>query len=91
MKPGMAIHKCSPKYMKEDEVRGLQSKADSRQKTRDSITKITEALMTGLLAQMVECLPSIYQALSSKPSTEKKSSLLMRKLYNLAGSCFLYQ
>jgi hypothetical protein len=34
--------------------------------------KITKAKRAGGVAQVVECLPSKFKALSSKPSTEKK-------------------
>jgi hypothetical protein len=38
----------------------------------DPIQKITKTQMAGSVAQVVQCLPSKYEALSSKPQYPKK-------------------
>jgi hypothetical protein len=42
----------------------------------DPIQKVTEAKRAGSMDQVVECLPSKHEALSSNSSTGKKKELL---------------
>jgi hypothetical protein len=52
---------------------------DSQYKKQDPISKITRAKMVGGMAQVVQCLPSKYEALNSNPSTSKKNFFQGRK------------
>jgi hypothetical protein len=49
----------------------------SPSKTRDPIPKITKAKLARAVAQVVECLPSKREALSSNPRTKKLFSFIL--------------
>jgi hypothetical protein len=65
LEPGAVAQACKPSY--------------SGGKKQDPISKITEAQRAGSMVQMVECLPSKREALSSNQSTTKKKKKKIKK------------
>jgi hypothetical protein len=70
----LVAHTCNPSYSegKDQEDRGLKSAWENS--SRDPILKIpnTHKKKAGGVAQVVECLPSKYKAMSSNSRMAKK-------------------
>jgi hypothetical protein len=90
-KPGIVVRACNPSYSGGRDQEAQSWRPAWANSLRDPILKNPSQNRTGGVAQVVKCLPSKCEALSSNPNTEKKKKVYLKNGQGLKASTHSWQ